>query len=677
MNKENQQLVYFEPDTANAFPFTSQVECYLGGVGQLVFGDGTFQFAENKTFPEIVYSPRLTEIEMESFCKENISFYEKYFNENRDAIDLGDDLPPIVRFWECPESKSNNNNGSSVSGSPVLEERSFSVHTNLIWELIFKQHHSVTSALQELIQNAYDAKAGNVWLTVSSDGFECIDDGNGFANKAEITEWFEVFGAPRDSESDFKFGRFRMGRGQIMGLASTEWRSAEFQMSVDAKNKGLDYILHHGLPLKKGCTITGTWYNKIDLEKKKWNDETELDNLISSLSNSVRYIFSMNVFLNGQLISTRAEDINWTIETDDFYFLRKNEIHYSGRQSVSIYNLGIFIDRFEGMRDNGVVVTKKHLKLNITRSKVQPDCPIFNAIRERLRQQKYSISQSKKFRPDEARIIFERYCANDYSLDDIKGAKLISDLHGRRFVSLEELSTRMFTIPYGADRSQSDLVDQIGKYFVVNIHCLPFTVNEQTRKSEMPLFSSVSRDDKELGELIYGNNYSFKSIIETVDTEKIILTDEQLSKKEQQILMALNSIKLRGRRKCVLGISSNANGWTDGHSFIAIERNWLKSIGNGLAMVMELTNLLIHEYSHTVGQTEDHDGAFYKKYHDTTRKLQFHLMSNFLRAYDDILASSGSKTTEQMMRAIQVVRRGGKAKISGDNVINDALNENP
>jgi hypothetical protein len=557
------------------------------------------------------------------------------------------------------------NHTVEVLDSAELEERSFSVHTNLIWELIFKQHHSTASALQELIQNAYDAKASNVWLTLTSDGFECRDDGNGFGNKSEITEWFEVFGAPRDSESDHKFGRFRMGRGQIMGLASTEWRSSEFQMSVDAKNKGLDYVLRSGLPLQKGCTITGVWYTRLDLDKKGWRDETELESLVSFLSKSVRYIFSMNVFLNGQLISTRPENFKWTIETDDFYFLRNEDLPYSGRQSVSVYNLGVLIDSFEGMRDNGTVVTKKHLKLNITRSKVQPDCPVLNAIRERLRQRKYSISQSKKYRPEEARTIFLRYLDGDYSLDDIKGAKLISDLHERNFVSLEDLSNKMFTIPLGAEPSQSDLVDQIGKFFVVNIRCLPFVYNDKMNRSEMTLFDRVNIENKGLGKALSNNNYCFNSIIETVDTEKILLTDAQITKEERLILSALNKVRLKHRRKCVLGISANANGWTDGHSFIAIDRNWLKSIGTGLEMAMALTSLLIHEYSHTVGKTEDHDGAFYKKFHDTNRKLQFHIMANFLRAYDVELAANEGKTSDKMKRAIQAVRRGGKAKTFG------------
>ncbi len=91
--------VTFDPNGCETHPNTAFVESYLGGVGCLCFPDETFQFAENET-PEIVYSPRLSEAELEKFCSENLSKYKKYFDDNSEAIDLGDDLPPIDRFWE-------------------------------------------------------------------------------------------------------------------------------------------------------------------------------------------------------------------------------------------------------------------------------------------------------------------------------------------------------------------------------------------------------------------------------------------------------------------------------------------------------------------------------------------------------------------------------------------------
>lgn len=92
--------IIFDPDGAERHPNIAAVEGLLGGVGRLIFEDGTVQFAENETYPEIVYSPRLTEDELESFCKDNIGHYEQYFESNFDEIDAGNDLPPIERFWE-------------------------------------------------------------------------------------------------------------------------------------------------------------------------------------------------------------------------------------------------------------------------------------------------------------------------------------------------------------------------------------------------------------------------------------------------------------------------------------------------------------------------------------------------------------------------------------------------
>lgn len=93
------EIITFDPEGAERYPSIAAVENYLGGVGRLCFPDGTVQFAENETYPELVYSPRLSEDELERFCSENLSKYEAYFEANFEAIDQGEDLPPIERFW--------------------------------------------------------------------------------------------------------------------------------------------------------------------------------------------------------------------------------------------------------------------------------------------------------------------------------------------------------------------------------------------------------------------------------------------------------------------------------------------------------------------------------------------------------------------------------------------------
>ena len=92
-------IVTFNPKGCETHPNIAMVEGLLGGVGRLCFKDGTVQFAENETYPEIVYSPRMKEDALEEFCKSNLSKYEAYFDTNFDTIDKGGELPPINIFW--------------------------------------------------------------------------------------------------------------------------------------------------------------------------------------------------------------------------------------------------------------------------------------------------------------------------------------------------------------------------------------------------------------------------------------------------------------------------------------------------------------------------------------------------------------------------------------------------
>jgi hypothetical protein len=93
------EIITFDPEGANNYPNISMVEGLLGGVGRLCFPYGTVQFAENETYPDFVYSPRLTEQELEQFCLDNLAKYEVYFDTNFETIDKGDELPPIEQFW--------------------------------------------------------------------------------------------------------------------------------------------------------------------------------------------------------------------------------------------------------------------------------------------------------------------------------------------------------------------------------------------------------------------------------------------------------------------------------------------------------------------------------------------------------------------------------------------------
>lgn len=139
------------------------------------------------------------------------------------------------------------------------EKRSFCVHPAIIKTLINEQSGSLIKAITELVMNAIDAGATRIDISISESGeFSISDNGKGFINRFEIEQFFETFGTPH-SESDAKFGKFRIGRGQIMSFAKTVWRSGNFRMEVDldSENDFFGYKLTEEPTTQIGCHIAG------------------------------------------------------------------------------------------------------------------------------------------------------------------------------------------------------------------------------------------------------------------------------------------------------------------------------------------------------------------------------------------------------------------------------------
>ncbi len=84
---------HFRPDQAGEFPFTTEVEMLLGGIGRAMYPDGTLQFADQDCTPVAVYSPAL-----EAFCQQHIERYRAHNQQHKAAIQEYE-TPAIEPFW--------------------------------------------------------------------------------------------------------------------------------------------------------------------------------------------------------------------------------------------------------------------------------------------------------------------------------------------------------------------------------------------------------------------------------------------------------------------------------------------------------------------------------------------------------------------------------------------------
>lgn len=98
MNNKEPITIVFDPEGSDKYPCTGEVEQLLGGVGRVVYDDGTEQFLDDYGEPEYIYSPRLTPEKLERFCEENIHHYQDFHTNNMRKIIRGERVP-MPSFW--------------------------------------------------------------------------------------------------------------------------------------------------------------------------------------------------------------------------------------------------------------------------------------------------------------------------------------------------------------------------------------------------------------------------------------------------------------------------------------------------------------------------------------------------------------------------------------------------
>ena len=279
------------------------------------------------------------------------------------------------------------------------ETRALSMHPEMLYSVIKGQAGTLAKALLEAVMNAIDAGATKCHVTLDVHRFTVKDDGKGITDRYVIDNFFETFGTPH-KEGDARYGKYRMGRGQLFAFARNTWRTGPFKMEVDIQKDGLAYQLTENMKQASGCLIEGELYETL----AQW----QLQDAVEEFKQFVAFA-DIPVHLNGNLISKDPTKQKWDLVTDDAYIKVNNSTKFV------VYNLGVMVRDYGAYKlgTGGIVVSRKQLAVNFARNDVlEHSCDVWRRIRDDVRKHAgVKVAKKKTLNDSERQFLASQFGA--------------------------------------------------------------------------------------------------------------------------------------------------------------------------------------------------------------------------------------------------------------------------
>ncbi len=503
------------------------------------------------------------------------------------------------------------------------ETRDFRISNNMIYHLVFSQAGTIGKAIAELIMNSQDARSPDFKLVIDDKGFKAVDKGRGFQSRKEIEDWFEELGFEHSSdlhqESD-RFSRFGLGRSQILAFSRARWITHSFVMDVDIKERGMGYDLLENQPHVEGCIVEGEWYEPLSFSDLKAVQQ-ELENLVAYVP--------MEVSVNGTVITKKNS--KWDYETDKVYIRRREtgELH--------VYNQGVFVRSYPHSEyGSGIVVSKVPLTLTIARNEVLHSiCPVWKEVRAFLKKEAGERSRAKARLTDSDRqLLLNQWIDGDIGYSEIENLALIEDCTGRKW-RISKLLTGAVTVYTSGPKLAADRLQQSKVAFVMSPTMIEAFGAESPEVMIKKIEWLVTHDHTRTYTLHRTIDYiPIDQLLESNNNDHLILKDDELTKTERVALTSLSqglrllqnavysATSSSGNRKyraLYIGKSDNSHAWTDGFTFVALNRDLVrKHIRDGLRGFTYLANIIIHELVHekNTACSHEHGAEFFQTFHD-------------------------------------------------------------
>ncbi len=484
------------------------------------------------------------------------------------------------------------------------ETRDLQMHQKLLLDTIKRQAGTLKKANLEGVMNAIEAGSSKVEVGLYVENgvahLSIHDTGRGILTKDEMVAHFETFGTPHDESENKIYAQFRMGRGQMFAFGKNTWRTATFKMVVDIDNKGLTYELTENLSFVQGCQIDIELYtNPVQYSSVEYYKE--------GIQEQVRFMEGQIMF-NGEQINTPASECNWDFEDKNAYYM------FNTGTEFKVYNLGAYVmSTSVGMM--GIVVSKKQVKVNFARNDIQHDCEIYhgyvnskdkkiNGILDIVKKNRIKRTRQRRriLNPWERTEALKDLRDGGQDLTDVKTLGLIPTAQGK-YISLDTIrkcKQEWCFAPVG-DRYADKLMERDSALCIsesiltdlnyTGIRSQFFSWLTNTENSHI-----YGQDEWQNLSILY---VEFDKLKDGISDSYLTIPYKKYTKYEKRIISVLQNMGCWDSRQINLGISDTASAWTNGVSYITIDRDWLRrNIPTYGRQIVQLLMLMAHEMAH-------------------------------------------------------------------------------
>lgn len=542
------------------------------------------------------------------------------------------------------------------------ETQQFNMHQRLLFDVIRRQAGTLHKAVLEGVMNACDAGATEVYITLTNERLVIGDNGSGITDKDILVKYWATFGQPPDENEKKTYGYFRMGRGQLFAFGKNTWQTGQFEMAVDIQEKGLNYdLVEYPEVRTHGCHIEIELYNPIL--------PTDIAQMQRELEVSVKYV-PAKVTFNKKEITMPTDKVKWEHDIPEA-FIRLRD---SG--NLFVYNLGVLVCSHPGhvFGCGGEVVSKQQLKVNFARNEVMSDCPVWKKIKPLVYKKAKDRVNKQPAMTDSARQhIADLMAAGDEAVNGFK-SRVLTDVTGRHWslsqLRAHEWSDAITTAPVGDRRGDKLMQHKLG--FVFSGETLERFHVETTEQ----LLQILLQYD-EAGSLERFKPVDFSKLSEGINERYDLIPEKEWTATEQAVIQTLrynlshllyylaqmeknDDLIHDAHRLLKVGMSSCADGWTDGDSYIAIAREYIQRTGCKLGAWSDYACLLIHEFCHDDSDqgSHIHSPEFYEKYHNWSVRAVGQFVEACVGDFPKIAEKVGKKMNKpELVNENRVVRQ--------------------